>query len=451
MFRFAALNARAPRSAIKSRRLGMEELEVRTMLTGAPQVLDVQVSSTEWAPAFVDYLAQNGLGDRGYRIPTGSSVQSKPLPWSNLNVVSVKFSEDVNVESRDLSLTGVSIPHVSIAGFFYDAQNFVATWTLAAPLQKSNYQIDLDGSGIGAITDLSGNVLDGEWTHNADTFPSGNGTAGGDFQFKFTVMPGDVNQSASLGEKDYGKVTSELGMTTSSSSFPKFSDVNGSGAINSADLQFIWANWGGGPQVGGPSGAPVGAANDAPSAIAGGVANITNDAIDVAMSLWNAFQDNESADSQLTYQIFNVSNPSLFDSVSINSTTGNLVLNSASGQSGQSTIRVRATDQSGQQTDSYFQANVNYVNQRPVLEFWAESDEFDTWTIYCTVTDDGPVEGLYIHFVGPVFETRAYVEADGSVLFAVIVDPEDWDLESAYVVDSQGLSSFMEMFPFIIS
>jgi hypothetical protein len=49
---------------------------------------------------------------------------------------------------------------------------------------NDTYQVTLSGSGPVKILDLSGNALDGEYT---GTFPSGNGTAGGDFVATFTV------------------------------------------------------------------------------------------------------------------------------------------------------------------------------------------------------------------------------------------------------------------------
>jgi hypothetical protein len=35
--------------------------------------------------------------------------------------------------------------------------------------------------------------LDGDWTNGTSNYPSGNGTAGGDFNFVFNVLPGDGN------------------------------------------------------------------------------------------------------------------------------------------------------------------------------------------------------------------------------------------------------------------
>jgi hypothetical protein len=186
-----------------ARHLQLEMLESRTFLSGAPlTVTGVELASTEWSSAFTSFLHSHSLGAHGYRIPTGFA-QSKVLAWGNLDQVVVIFSEDVNVKASDLSLTGVNQPKIAVADFYYDAFSHVATWTLAAPLPKNSYHLDLNGDGLDPVTDVSGNVLDGEWADNADVFPSGNGASGGDFGFTFKVLPADVNQSALVDEKDY--------------------------------------------------------------------------------------------------------------------------------------------------------------------------------------------------------------------------------------------------------
>ena len=54
----------------------------------------------------------------------------------------------------------------------------------AAPPTEDTYRITLAGTGAATIQDLGGNSLDGEF---AGTFPSGNGTGGGDFVAQFTI------------------------------------------------------------------------------------------------------------------------------------------------------------------------------------------------------------------------------------------------------------------------
>lgn len=87
-----------------------ESLEPRMVLSGyGPTVTDVAVSSTSWDSAFVDYLEDEGLGYGGYSVPVGSGSQLDPLPWNNIDQISINFNEDVNVQSSDLSVSGVNV------------------------------------------------------------------------------------------------------------------------------------------------------------------------------------------------------------------------------------------------------------------------------------------------------------------------------------------------------
>jgi hypothetical protein len=425
--------------ARRQENLGYERLEDRTLLTGAPPtVVDLHVAGTEWTPAFYSYLASHGQGDLGYRIPAGVS-QTKSLPWFNIDKVVVTFSEDVNVDAADLAISGVNAPSLSYAHFFYDATSHVATWTLAGPLPKNVYQFDLDANGVDAIDDRDGNPLDGEWTNSSDTFPSGNGSAGGDFQFTFKVMPGDAVQNNAVDYYDYYAASSRQGLTTASTNYSPLVDIDGSGVHETQDTQDIysklWSTY--------PSGSPVGVSNDAPTTTGGETITLTNAAADAVMSLWNAFGDAETPDNQLTYQILSVSNPSLLDVAAINSTSGNLVLNAAAGQSGRAEILVKATDAVGQSVFATFFVDVFYENQPPILDFIAVNEGYNTWRIVGSVGDaDDGVEGLLVTFAGAV-DARCTVQADGSFEFSVVVEEEDWGLTSGIVYDRHGLGSGM--------
>jgi hypothetical protein len=418
---------------------GFENLEVRAMLTTAPTVVDLHIASSDWTPAFMDHLASQGHGDLGFRIPVGSA-QSKSLPWFNLDEISISFSEDVHVDESDLSLSGVNATTFAVEafGYFSDAATgrHVAIWRFASPLPKNFYQIDLDANGIDPVVDDDGNVLDGEWTNNSDAMPSGNGTAGGDFQFVFRVMPGDVNQSSTVEYIDYYAATTRFGATPGSSNYVALVDVDGNGVIQTQDAQAIqsklWSTY--------PSGTPVGATNDAPTAALGGAVQITNPAADVVMSLWNAFADQETPDSQLSYQIASNSNPGLFDSVSINTSTGNLVLNAASGVSGRSEIKVTATDSAGLRVTTTFVAHVIYQNVAPYLNFTVIVEGYNTWRFVGYVTDDGPLEQVVIQFTG-VIDVRTTVRADGTFEFALIIEEEGWGSVTGNALDLEGVSS----------
>ena len=184
-------------------------------------------------------MESHAFGSSGYSVPVGSSAQTKALPWNNLDQIKIEFSEDVDVQAADLSLSGKNTTSYAFADFFYDPQLRLATWTLTAPLTKDRLMIDLDANGIDPVHDLEGNILDGEWTNNVSTYASGNGTAGGDFEFLLNSLPGDVNGTGQVTNLDYVLTRSQEGKSTTSTGYnPKY-DVNGSGLIDATDWQYV--------------------------------------------------------------------------------------------------------------------------------------------------------------------------------------------------------------------
>ena len=161
-----------------------------------PAVAAVNVAGTGWASSFVSYLESSGAGTDGYAIPVGSSSQLQTLPWTNINQIRITFSEDVAIEAADLSISGVNKTAYVFSAFSYDPNTFTATWTLDAPITKDKLLLDLDADGMDPVRSVStGDVLDGAWTDCQSTYNSGNGQGGTDFQFRFNVLPGDVNAS----------------------------------------------------------------------------------------------------------------------------------------------------------------------------------------------------------------------------------------------------------------
>ena len=143
----------------------------------------------------------------------------------------------------------------------------------------------------------------------------------------------------------------------------------------------------------------------------------------------------------LEFEIKSVSDPNLFDFVTLDPESGEIVLNTAWGMSGRSSITVSATDIDGLRTETTFFVDVNYENQPPWLTFTPSYEEDDTWIIGGYVTDDDDdVRGMIVVFTG-VFEVRATVQDDGTFEFALVIDPSDWNEEWAYVLDPHGLSS----------
>jgi hypothetical protein len=210
-----------------------------------PRVTDVFVGSKAWGPAFNAFLQSSGAGEAAAGFRIGDADPLNELPWTNLNRVSIRFSQPVNVAADDLVVRGVGAPAYALAAanaFAYDAATNTATWTLAASLRNERLLLDLDAEVGAGVTNAAGHALDGEWADPAvaaDQFPSGDGAAGGDFQFRLHVLPGDVDRDGAVRANDAVLVRGAQGGAAGSAAYSIFKDVNGSGAIQGTDVMLV--------------------------------------------------------------------------------------------------------------------------------------------------------------------------------------------------------------------
>ena len=205
-----------------------------------PAVTQVFVSGTTWTAAFKNYLAAQGLGDAtyGYAVPAGAA-QLAVLPWGSINQVSVRFSRDVLVLDLDLAVRGVNVLNYPVADFTYDGAN-TATWTLSRGIRNDKLMLDLDG-GPDGIVDDAGVLLDGNWSNGADTYPSGDGAAGGDLRFRLNVVAGDVTRSGRVDANDWMQLRLRQRRSTAApgagtTAYSVFHDLDGSGVIDTYDM-----------------------------------------------------------------------------------------------------------------------------------------------------------------------------------------------------------------------
>jgi hypothetical protein len=185
----------------------------------------------------------------GYAVPAGAN-QSKSIPWNGgVDRIALRFSADVarEVQEADLVVRGVNTDSYASAGFSYDPTTKTAVWMFSAPITNDKLRLFLDDALVGG--------LDGEWADGADAFPSGDGTAGGDFDFRFNVLRGDATQDGRVNALDLSFVRSKLNKTatnpgTGTTAYSPFADINPDGQINALDLSAVRARLNNGLPVG---------------------------------------------------------------------------------------------------------------------------------------------------------------------------------------------------------
>jgi VCBS repeat-containing protein len=177
----------------------------------APHVTRVLVSGADWTGAYITSLALQGLGDGGYALGQNGS----PLPWSNLNRVTVVFSEPVTINAGALDLLGVNTAAYATLGSPVAVGNQV-TWTFADKFTADRLRLLL-GQSSGSIVDGAGNAL----------VP---------FEMHFDVLPGDVNASGAVGYSDIAFAQRGAFANSTGPGYDALRDVNGDGLVNVVDL-----------------------------------------------------------------------------------------------------------------------------------------------------------------------------------------------------------------------
>jgi hypothetical protein len=220
---------------------------VAPVSVAAPKVTNVYVSGSTWSTSFKNFLAAQGVGDAtyGYNIAGGVN-QLKDLPWTNLNQISIKFDSDVNVTQASLIVKGVNTAlygYAATGGFTYDSTTHVATWKLDASILRDKMLFELASAGVTLKSDPTV-TLDGEYTTSTTTGSSGDGVAGGDFNFRANVLSGDVNQTSPVNNSDVSLTKNRQGTTATNpngtlGNYGAFFDVNGDGVINNSDVSLV--------------------------------------------------------------------------------------------------------------------------------------------------------------------------------------------------------------------
>jgi hypothetical protein len=189
--------------------------------TFGPRVTSVSLRGSSWAGEAIE-------------VPVGDASQLLALPFTNIDRITLTFDEPVTTTATALSLSGVNVAEYALS--LSTAPGVAATtitWSLGSPIGADRLLLDLESE---ETLDAAGNRLDGEWIDGSSEFPTGNGTPGGDFLFRFNVLPGDVNQNGTVNSADLVAARRRVFTAIGNAGFDVNSDVDGSGKINVVDM-----------------------------------------------------------------------------------------------------------------------------------------------------------------------------------------------------------------------
>jgi hypothetical protein len=223
----------------------MQDIGVPLSTDEPPRVTDVFLRGASWADELLSFVGGQGVGDATFGVRANGALQLSPQPWTNIDEVSIRFDEQVQVDFADLQIGGVSTANYILdsSGFHYDPASLTATWRLDAvnPFITSDQIQVVLSAGSRGVTDLGGKRLDGEWTDGLASGPSGDGVTGGDFVFRVNVAPGDADRSGTVSVTDMVNVGSRASANPSigGGAYDIHHDVNGDATIDMGDLVAI--------------------------------------------------------------------------------------------------------------------------------------------------------------------------------------------------------------------
>ncbi len=403
---------RIHRGGLRARLLRLEPLEPRQVLS-APTVLGVIAGSSQWSASFVEALQAAGLGEGGYAIPSGSSRQLDRLPWKAVDQIRITFDQDVRVEQSDLSISGVNRTAYGFDNFTYDPASHTATWTLAEPVYNDKLLLDLDGNGLDPVANLANEVLDGNWTNAESSYPSGDATAGGDFEFLLNVLTGDADGNGTVNAADTALVSGAEGKAAGQPGYSALFDIDGDAGIDAADTAEVSAALGSSS----PTGDPAGTSNDAPTTSGLPDYNALEDDLPFSIALDSGFADDNPYSSHgLVYTIVGNTNPDLFDSISVDGFDVDVLLSQHA--YGDAVLTIRATDPEGLVVETPLTIHVAPVNDPPsIVACLCREITPGTYEISGSVMDiDDAVAGMIVEFAGDLagLGLTATVQANGT-------------------------------------
>lgn len=216
-------------------------VDVGAVEYSVPRILNVTISSTV-ANSYGTNPPYEFDAIFGTEPNVGSEEQLRTLPVGGANRIAIQFTKDIAIASGDLELISLNrvltVPPPTLIEEPSSSNNYTATWIAGLP--DAQYLLRLADS----ILDHEGNALDGEWTNPGSIlssvitseFPSGNGIAGGDFEFVFAVNRTDFNRDGDVDSSDISILLTHY--NGSAKTFAQ-GDATGDGLVNGADYMIL--------------------------------------------------------------------------------------------------------------------------------------------------------------------------------------------------------------------
>lgn len=186
-------------------------------------------------------------GDYSFVGVVGNSGQLKTALIGAPNKLSIHFSEQVSAVQADFGLIALNRVPTMPALANFDApsstNNFTATFTYESQLLHAQYLIRAKDTILGTATNA---VLDGDWTNPGklattaatSKFPSGNGSAGGNFDLVFSILQGDMNLNNKVDFLDVSPFGAAINDSPgANASLARMADINGTGTLDFFDVE----------------------------------------------------------------------------------------------------------------------------------------------------------------------------------------------------------------------
>jgi hypothetical protein len=234
--------------------LGTQNFRVYTVMepVSPVKITGVYVKGSGWN---ANYLARSPFANVegatvGWELPDGEAqlANASNVAWNNVDTITVEFDQPISQpEAAALQLLrGTTEGNQTIVPTLAPTllgDGSAAQWRLPADfttLEKGKYVISIAAEGIENAAGTT--ILDGDWVTGVSTFAegSGDGQAGGAFNFFFNSLVGDVNANGTMNALDISAIRNDLTSPLNTPLAPDSSnyrlDINGSNGLNSADL-----------------------------------------------------------------------------------------------------------------------------------------------------------------------------------------------------------------------